>query len=94
MKKVEWFTSDGDHLAFMTIEEQVPEEGEDSFMWPVFTEVATLPNYPDIEEWLTDIVGGVEVLDEKGNMLVWEDEDYLDYMIKEFRPGALTAVLV
>ena len=89
-KKVEWFTGDGVHLAYMTLEEQVPEEGEDSFMWPVFTDL----DKPETEEWLLEAVGDVLVLDDNFEPLLWEDEDYLDFMTREFRPGALTAVLV
>jgi hypothetical protein len=88
--KVEFFTSDGEHIAYMTLEEVVPEPGEDSFMWPAFTELRK----PEDEEYLLDIVGSVEVFDENMDYVDWEDEDYLEYMVAEFRPGALTAVLL
>lgn len=90
-KKVEFWSGNGDHLAYMTLEEVVPEEGEEPFLWPVFTEVSG----PESEEWLLDLVGGVLVQNDKGELLTWDDGDeYIDWMVTEFRPPAVTADIV
>lgn len=94
--RVEWRTSEGEHIAYMVFKEVVPEPGEEPFLWPEFTEVkpAAGRNESEVVEWLTELLENTIVVDNEGEPLLWEDDDYLEFMIREFRPGAVTALLV
>lgn len=83
MRRVELQNGDGEHLAYMTLEEVTPEPGEDSFMYPSFTEISGELT----EEELYDFIGELTVQDDEGAPVTWDDEDYLDWLCVELKGG-------
>jgi len=90
-KKIEWLSGEGEHYAYMTLEEQEPEAGEDTFLYPVFTDVSSIRR--DTVDFLIECMTETYLLNSQGEYLGWDDGDeYLDALPIMFRAnGSVSA---